>query len=304
MTLILTLMSADYIVQVSDRRFSYNIGPPDDEANKMVALICDNARALVGFSGLAQSGSYDTRRWLLATLGECGPPDFTIEGIIERLTARATDEYATNPNIRGLPPTTRTLTMVLAGFHDTGSDNIGFAATVSNCDNFTLHCAEPTFSFKGHRYPEHVRGGISHVLSVGIFPATPAERAPLEAMLLRGAKPKAVAEKAVWFVRKLANKKDAGNLIGRQLMSSIVRRTTPNITSYYHSNTFAMESRGPAIVYVTSDGGFRSSGLRIVGYREDGSQALLHVPPAKGNAPCPCNSGLKYKRCHGIKPKR
>jgi|HubBroStandDraft_1064217.scaffolds.fasta_scaffold314307_1 hypothetical protein len=76
MTLILALGNSDQVIQVADRRLSWNGQLREDEASKAGLLECLNARLAFGFTGLAQWPGFDTRDWLLDALRDSGPPEY------------------------------------------------------------------------------------------------------------------------------------------------------------------------------------------------------------------------------------
>ncbi len=64
MTLILTLLATNKIVQVSDRRLTLNGETCDSNANKLVCVGCDDARFSVGYTGVAEIDGQRTDYWL------------------------------------------------------------------------------------------------------------------------------------------------------------------------------------------------------------------------------------------------
>jgi hypothetical protein len=102
MTLILTLGNSDQVIQVSDRRRSWDGVVKDDEPSKAGLLKCPNARSIS--RGLANNGAFSTRNWLLETLAGLGPPDYWATNIVERLRLRATESFRTQADLGNCLP--------------------------------------------------------------------------------------------------------------------------------------------------------------------------------------------------------
>jgi len=66
----------------------------EDESNKVGVFISSNARLAFGFTCLAKYGNFDTQRWLLKNLVGLGPPDYEAKPILDRLTEKATEDFA------------------------------------------------------------------------------------------------------------------------------------------------------------------------------------------------------------------
>jgi hypothetical protein len=60
MTLIVSLVNADQVIQISDRRISRPGVIVTEESNKAGVLSCADARFAFGYTGLANVGSFDT----------------------------------------------------------------------------------------------------------------------------------------------------------------------------------------------------------------------------------------------------
>ena len=110
MTLIIAVGNSDQFIQVSDRRLTLNGVIKNDDSNKAFIFNCANARLSIGFTGLAQAGKFNTRDWILSALNECGPPDYTAEKIIERFTARATNDFCESSQLKRVSPIHKRLT--------------------------------------------------------------------------------------------------------------------------------------------------------------------------------------------------
>jgi hypothetical protein len=97
MTLLIALANRDFIAHVADRRLSASGKIVEEEEGKLGSLLCNDARFLYGFTGLAKAGSFQTRRWILECLYECAPPDFTLYNTLQRFKDRATRDFIQMP---------------------------------------------------------------------------------------------------------------------------------------------------------------------------------------------------------------
>ena len=131
MTLLITYVDKDRIVQVSDRRLTRLSGDiVDDEANKAIAVGMSYVHFTACYTGLAFLGRKKeenrTDRWLQKQLGSItrdGEPD--LETICKLLSERATNAMS---RLLG-PRKNKGLKVMLAGFDN---KNRPFRATVSN----------------------------------------------------------------------------------------------------------------------------------------------------------------------------
>ena len=142
MTLIIAAGNSDQFIQISDRRLSSNGKIIEEEANKAFVLNCSNARLSVGYTGLANAESFSTRDWLLSTINECGPPDYTAKNIILRFTERASKEYSENPIIKRLSKVHSRLTVMFTGYLYHHEPPLGALAVVSNFQNLNTGTIE------------------------------------------------------------------------------------------------------------------------------------------------------------------
>jgi hypothetical protein len=89
-TMILSMASSEFAIQVSDRRLTYLTGGhpiASDTANKQV--LCGKSMCF-GYTGLADLEGKATDAWLRDTLDE-PPPNASLDDIVDHLTQRATE---------------------------------------------------------------------------------------------------------------------------------------------------------------------------------------------------------------------
>lgn len=134
MTLVLTLITRDVVVQVSDRRLvrlesDGSIGVADENANKAVFFA---HRAVYGYTGIAAVGPYrqSTDEWLADAIASA--PD---QGQAMDALARAATERWKHRLIRSYPPELRRHEFAGAGwakFHDGDGQFESYVSVVSN----------------------------------------------------------------------------------------------------------------------------------------------------------------------------
>ena len=73
----------------------------------------------ISFTGLAQAGAFDTRRWLRGAILEAAPPEFHIERIVERLRQIVTRQFREDRDVTKLQRYRRRLSVMLAGYWNT-----------------------------------------------------------------------------------------------------------------------------------------------------------------------------------------
>ena len=68
MTLIISILTKESTIQVSDRRLSANNQLVDDDSNKAGVLECVDGFFLYGFTGLAKAQDFRTNDWIIDAL--------------------------------------------------------------------------------------------------------------------------------------------------------------------------------------------------------------------------------------------
>jgi hypothetical protein len=303
MTLILALGNSDQVLQVSDRRLSWDGQLTDDESSKAGLLACQNARLAFGFTGLAKWRLFRTREWLLEALLKAGPPDYAALGVLERLRARASETFRDDPALRNCPPKDRRLSVMFSGYlyqHD--PPLIGWAILTNYQDIQGGHDdAEAWDEFTLTTWYERrpLDFDITLVQRVGNWRAMTTEDEVALRVLLRARKPaSAITGKAVELVRQMADRPAAGGTIGKQL--SVIRiprdqRRPPR--HEYHSSVNRHVAYGCDQVLLEPSNSWAVQDLQI--RKVGGSETLpLSVRKVGRNRPCPCGSGRKYKYCH------
>lgn len=111
MALIITAVTRDGIVQVSDKRLAKGGQAYDDASNKAVCISCSDGPLAISYIGLAEIDGRRTDEWLVGCLASIGDGQIDTLSLFEALHKRATSAFAHLRN----PQEHRELTFVLAG---------------------------------------------------------------------------------------------------------------------------------------------------------------------------------------------
>jgi hypothetical protein len=306
MTLILVLGNSDQFIQLSDRRLSAAGKPKTDESDKAIHFTCANARMLVGYSGLAQSGNFNTHRWLMDSLLSCAKPDYDIHFIHKRLQEKANSDFQTFIDIRKLPKRDRRLSVIFSGYLDEIDPPLGVYSIMTNFQDFTT----------GKDYPEAWdefqciygtekrpwNGEFSLIQRIGAWPAmTKSDEMLLRSFLEKRKPANAIINKSVKMIRAIADRPKANGVIGKQISSVSLPRDPKTDPSYeYHTNIISYDYYFPSMVRAISDNDVMAVDNALV-QTQDKSKATppIVVPKVGRNDLCPCGSGKRYRKCHG-----
>jgi hypothetical protein len=125
MTLIITAIADDAVVQVSDRRLTRADGSIcSDNACKAICMTCLDAHVSLAYTGLARIGPISTDHWLVEMLIEIRASSKRFPEVVDSLAAAATERFR---HLRELGDWRR-LSLVFGGFGPSGA----MAALVSN----------------------------------------------------------------------------------------------------------------------------------------------------------------------------
>ena len=309
MTLIITAGNNEQFIQVSDRRITVNGALQDDESNKAVVLNCANARLAFGFTGLAKAGDFETRKWLLSTINECGPPDYSAQAVLERVKEKATQAFQSVSGLRTLPKSKRRLTVMFSGYlyhHDPPLGGLAIMTNFQNIDSGEIS-TEAWNQFECY-YREELRphiGEVALLYAVGTLPPIDPKITSELTSLLKTRRPaKAIIGKLLEIFHKLAELPETRGVIGKQLTSiSLPRDRKLPAESGYHSSIVKSEAYLPDQIYIVSKNlHLNVTDISVEPVFKD-STPPMSGPKLRPNQPCWCRSGKKYKYCHGQKTK-
>ncbi len=275
MTLVLTAVCDDFVVQVSDRRFGFQHGTIEatgtDEANKQVVVNAEGFRLVAGFAGLAimEGELWSTSYQLAEVLVSEDVLRAGFDGCVE--AARVACDLRMERFSKRQP-----LSIVFAGF--TKGIPAPHVATVSNCKSPTFRGHDGLSDFEvtrsamsGRRYwPE------------GMVAALPSDTEQRVRLVLKAGNPAAVVDVAVDQIRRAAKHAKYGKYVGVNCMSVCVLRDGP-VEAIYHAAHKRAETFGPT--FVEQRDGF---GSFIMG--SPVSQVFGAPPPGVG--PMPMRIGM------------
>jgi hypothetical protein len=307
MTLLIALANREFICHVADRRLTAAGGVVEEEEGKVGFVLCNDARFLYGFTGLARAGTFQTRRWILDALYQAAPPDFSLYATLQRFRERATKDFSETPELTALPKADRRLTLLFTGHLYTRDPPVVGIAVISNClDPPTDELSPEAWDhFKSYYTSEKKPGSdeLAYVQRIGAHRAmTPEDYQALKAMLRERRPAQAVIARATDMMVRMADRPGAGGTIGKQV-TWLKITPDPEIPSEsgYYSNvpTSVVYTAGGVVVQSHRQAAFDQGAAWIEGGADGGAPPPLAVPKVGRNYPCPCGSGKKYKRCHG-----
>ena len=304
MTMILTLGNRDQVLLLSDRRLSAQGKVVDEEAGKSGALVCSDSHFVFGFTGIARTHELELRRWLLDALNASGPPDYTMLNIIERLKLRANRDFAQLDTLRKLKPEQKRFAVLFSGYLIAHNPPMIGCSILSNFMNLASGVAtrnswdEFFTSYTCEKDPR-----IENPTTVQRVGDTAAWKTTDEIILrefLEARKPaQAIIGKAIEVMLDIATRLGEGGTIGKQITWIMVPSDpTKGFESGYYSNIRSYATFMPSMVFLLPSGQtiFDDVSISVV---EPENTPPIAVPKVGRNAPCPCGSGLKYKKCHG-----
>ena len=309
MTLIITAGNSEQFIQMSDRRLTVNGAVQDDESNKAVVLNCANARLTFGFTGLAKADNFETREWLLSTIDECGPPDYSAQAVLERVKKKATQEFQSIPVLNNLPKSKKRLSVMFSGYLYHHDPPLGGLAILTNYQDINS-CEISTEAWDRFecfylQEPRPYDGEVALFYAIGTVTPIDTTITSELTFLLKNRRPaSAITGKLIKIFHKLAELPESQGLIGKQLTSiSLPRDRKLPVKSDYHSNVVKSETYLPDQIYIVS----KYLHLNVLNISVEpvfkDRTPPMSGPKLKSNKPCWCKSGKKYKYCHGQKSK-
>lgn len=298
MTLLLSGVTEDFGIVLSDRRLTSNGKVVDDGANKMTAYFCADAKVVLTFTGLARAGSFDAASWIQDFLVHNSEPERKWIPVRKRLVNALENEIR---QVKG-PAATKRLSILVTGYEYSEDQEMagGVLTRISNFErgNVVLSEAEDTF---------HVEDSVARRPPTGdpyLFTVAGTTRGIEESMrrgfqeLLIGEAPgRAVADKALELGIDAAQSPRSAGVIGQSWSSAVIfSHPRDPIWIQYHTPKPVKEQWSANLVDAT--GPHPVIGLSSL--MTETVEPFAHsFPRTPRNAPCPCGSGKKYKKCHG-----
>ena len=296
MTFAIVAANADQVIQVSDRRLTWNGVLGTEAAIKAGHLLCDDASVLYCFAGLATIRSHSTSSWLLDALAESAKQNPLWRELIEIFAERASLYFLTTAAIVELPPSHRRLTVMLTGYKTNG---FVVNALVSNFQDFVnfIDYPEAQASFTVHAEISSVPApqNPTTIQAIGTFRAlTDADEAELRLMLEQRAPAEAIRQKAASLVQAISDRQRSAGTVGKRLNTARLDFKKPTMAvSGYISDLI---ENGISLIDQI-DGRSYGTGLKISSFQLTAESPVV-FPKVHRNALCPCGSGKKFRFCH------
>jgi hypothetical protein len=302
MTLIIGAVNRQQAVLVSDRRVTCDGRLVEDESNKAATLICRDAIMVMAFTGLARLGPFLTRRWLLEAFSEAAMPDSLIKPMIDRFAKLARDRFA---GLSVRKPSDKRLSVLCVGYEYDDYGPRALSALISNFEKWEEPSAitpASEFSVSWIRERRPPEPSLAAVVTAGIDSAVSDEDVTSLRELLQANRPaEAIVGKSVDVIRSAADSPKAHNAIGKQCTSVILPSSLDEqVRSVYHSAVPARILHG--VSHIEARGGefgIFSTGDPEMEIHVSGAPTVVAGPKLRRNQLCWCESGKKYKKCHG-----
>jgi len=245
MALIITAVTRDGIVQVSDRRLTKGGQVYDDSSNKAVCISCSDGRSAISYAGLAEIGGQRTDEWLADCLASIVDGEIDTLSVLEALQKRATSACAH----LGIPQEHRELTFVFAGPRKHLAV-FGYVSNVLDWNGKRLPDVQESFSL-GVRWPMiRARCRKATVQIDGCKDAvdgTLRKRVNKLKRKMYFQDGHTVAQTLVTIVRAAGRHPQFGKYIGRDCMSAIVPREG-GLQTMYHPDKGTPVSYAPHLI--------------------------------------------------------
>jgi len=254
MTLIITALKPEFVVQLSDMRLTdlSTQAVRNEEQRKAIVLSTADARVAVGWCGFAHDrhNGNNTGEWLMDVLSRLvsQQPALKLPDFVNELVARATSHFQPIAE----PLDHKACTIVMAGWASPRPNiAVPFAARVSNCEEKwqgLLH-TRPTFdqswlwpSEKGPRPP-------AVVIVSGAQQATRQEWVNAIGLLLRrDPSPEEVMNACLRVMREAVAHQTYGGLIGRNWVGVEMLFGNPEAVAHYFPEKDSPEQFMPNLV--------------------------------------------------------
>lgn len=296
MTLLVTILKDDEAIILADRKLSQAQGLTYGTTNKTTCIIAKDAQMLVAFTGLAEiRGSFDTSKWLLDAVHDCRG-NGNIEKVVFGFNEYAQRYFLEHPKIKELRPSDKRLTIVGVGHGHDGTPLFFRTSNFKTVDNRILLEASDIFESirltggSNFNYSIYWDGYTKDVIK--------SDFVSLSKLIQQNRPSKAIVGKCVEIMRDIISRGETKKYVGSDI--SVTRlpcgaREFP-ISSYYPANIDDELPLSANIVDITNE----TNKFAIADIKFTSSDGMNVVAPSVSrNAPCPCGSGKKYKRCHG-----
>lgn len=270
MTLVVTTIFENKVVQVADTRLTLDGREIEARAIKSIGVLCDDARFCIGYTGLAEIEGQRTDYWIANQVFDI----FRNEGcevkrVIWRLATRIEDTLPTTRyEGRILRRSSRALTLAFAGYHhsEKGPYSVPFSAKISNVSR-KLPGQAPTVSDvvtieTGMLRPDIVKGDFTGNIvgeTAVFFVSDEAAKANLARLkramrwikkidVQSSSSGEVTAKRLAEVVQAASHHPRYGKYIGRTCISTVVSPYTDQMWSFQHAEEYSPIVQGPHLV--------------------------------------------------------
>ena len=258
MTLVLNLLTANRVVQASDRRLtSTNGSVVDNEANKAICVICADSVFSIGYTGLAKLGRISTDIWIVDHLTQLNAGLLPLFGIVDSIQ----NELKSTIDALQIDNAYKALSIIMSGFFG----DKAFMLQLSNCEDENLSRLPDTDKDFHHAFITLNRNTTKKSAFAYSFHGwEPAIDRTITKRLARLHRKRffyksdniSVANEAVSLIRAASRHPNAANKIGRSCMSVVIPPNPMTFETRYHPDKSSPQLYGPHLI--TPDAAYKS----------------------------------------------
>lgn len=305
MTIILTLANNQQVIQVSDRKLTSGDGSNYKSAsNKATILFCRNGRFGVGYTGIAETGSFNTQSWIIDSLIRCKDTDLGAKEIFEKFCEIATVTFKSHKDLKKLSKNNKRLTVVFSGYFYVKGDPLIGACAISNFQDFdTQEDSEQAWDYFKIHAPlqnlENNKNSDALIFRVGAWKAIKKEEtAELMNALINNSNPNHIRNKALGIIREMSDRPETKKAVGKDL--TIIRVPADKggvIQSEFHPYKATWEQIMADQVWLLPGSTGAVANIKISPVEQTPETAWGRTMGL--NRLCFCGSNRRFTDCHG-----
>lgn len=247
MTLIITAINKNTVVQVSDRRLTRGKKLYDDLANKAICVANRDSKFSMAYTGLAEVivNGKETRtdEWITDYLASLNAGNMTLIEMVKKLT----DQMTSVIKSQKWKLEDKGLTLATAGFHQgkifiggisNMEDKEGNSIPVQKCFSYRINICNPTIDMPA----VFMVNGLEAVVDLTFWPEI-----EKKASKIANQNSEKIVERLVNFIRWASQNKTCGKYIGKDCMSTIFTRDGA-FEVHYHPLKSSVQSYAPHLI--------------------------------------------------------
>ena len=270
MTLIITILSNNKVIQVADCRLTLNGLLHDATAIKAVGVSCTDAQFCIGYTGVAEIEGKRTDYWLVDQVSDIlNSSHHSIKALTWELAVRV-EKAMLKLRYKGRPVKWegRAFALTLAGYHNTedGPLTRPFVTTISNMRHrglgvspgvetiFTVTSSMLRPGLPNSEYTGLISGAVSAIMAEDEY-AKRAHTMLKQVMrqikrvdLVETPSGKFTVDRLVAVVRQASKHQKYGRLIGRDCLAVVIHPNARTMGTYYHPEKASTMIRLPHLV--------------------------------------------------------